>query len=463
MGPDKKKIAAECWKRASQAMAKEDWDFAIEMLSQSVKLVPENLLYRQNLRGCEYRKYGNNKTGARFSAPRLMGIKSKIGLAKRSKNWETVDQEAEKGLLLNPWDAQLSADVAEACRERGFNEIAVFSYEKALEMDGNNKDFLKNIADLYEERGEYDKAIGAWSKIAKLDPNDQTANRRITDLHTQKVTHRGGYDEAKTTKEVLAQPKSAYEQYSPTSGRQEEAAAPGESVELDLQHAIRKDPNNVQLYQKLADYFRREDRLEEAMTQFQKALELSGGDPAIREMLEDTEIQRMRKNVDVASEKLRNNADDDALKQQVAAMRGEFLKREIQVLQSRVERYPKDLQKKFELAQRLMKFKKWDQAIPLLQAASANNKLEPEARVMLGECFLSEKKTPLAARQFESAVKLVNVHDQPELFLKCHYVLGRLAEEKSDNETAITHYTEVLSLDYSYRDARNRMEKLQGS
>ncbi len=391
-----------------------------------------------------------------------MGIKSKIGLSKRSKNWENVDQEAEKGLQLNPWDGQLNADVGEACRERGFIEIAVFSYEKAVESDNNNKDFLKNLAALYEERGEYDKAIGVWTKLSKLDPNDQTANRRITDLHTQKVTHRGGYDDAKSTKEVRAQPKSAYEQFSSASSRQDEAAAPGESVEADLQHAIRKDPNNVQLYQKLGDYYRREDRLEEAMTQFQKAMELSGGDPSIREMLEDTEIQRMRKNVDIASEKLRNNPEDDALKQQVGAMKGEFLKREIQVLQARVDRYPKDLQKKFELAQRLMKFKKWDQAIPLLQAASANNKLEPEARVMLGECFLSEKKTPLAARQFETAVKLVNVHDQPELFLKCHYVLGRLAEEKGDNETAITHYTEVLSLDYSYRDARNRMEKLQG-
>ena len=94
--------------------------------------------------------------------------------------------------------------------------------------------------------------------------------------------------------------------------------------------------------------------------------------------------------------------------------------------------------------------------------ASANNKLEPEARVMLGECFLSSGKKTLAERQFETAVKLVNPHEQPDQFLKCHYVLGRLAEEKGDAETAIDHYTEVLSLDYNYRDAVGRMEKLQG-
>ena len=462
MGPDKKKIAAASWKRGSEAMAKEDWDYAIAMFTTSVTMDPANLMYRQSLRGVEYRKYGNNKTGARLSGPRLMGIRGMIKKARMQKNWDQVDQEAEKGLQLNPWDSQLNADVAEACRERGFDEIAVYSFERALEVDQSNKDLLKNLADLYEERGEYDKAIGAWSRIAKLDPNDQTANRRITDLHTQKVTHRGGYDGATSTKQVRAKPATGYDQYAPATGQKDESVAPGESIEADLKHQIRKSPDNKELYQKLADHYRREDRLDDAMTYFEKALELSGGDPAIREQLEDTELQRMRKSVDAAGEKLRAAPDDDSLKQQAAALRSEFIKREIQVLQSRVERYPKDLQKKFDLANRLMKFKKWDQAIPLLQAASANNKLEPEARVMLGECFLSDNKKPLAARQFETAVKLLNVHEQPDLFLKCHYVLGRLEEEKGNTEAAIGHYTDVLSLDYNYRDARNRMEKLQG-
>ena len=85
MGPDKKKIAAASWKRASEAMAKEDWDFAIMMLTQCVTLVPDNLLYRQNIRGCEERKYGNNKTGAKMAGAKLMGIRSKITLARRSK------------------------------------------------------------------------------------------------------------------------------------------------------------------------------------------------------------------------------------------------------------------------------------------------------------------------------------------------------------------------------------------
>ncbi len=461
MGPDKKKIAAACWKRGSEAMAKEDWDFAIQMYGQSVQIEPGNLMYRQSLRGVEYRKYGNNKSGAKMAGTRLMGTKGMIKKARMQKNWDQVDQQAEAGLLVNPWDTQLNADLGEAARERGFEEVAVYAYERAFETDPNNKEILKALAALYEEKGEYDKAIGAWSKISKLDPNDQTPNRRITDLHTRKVTHRGGYDDAKSTKEVQAPRKNAYEEHR-GGAKAQDSVAPGESMELDLQHAIRKDPTNKELHQKLADWYRREDRLDEAMTYFQKALELSNGDPAVREQLEDAELARMRKHVDLASEKHRKAPEDEELKAKAGTLRSEFLKREVQVFSARVERYPKDLKLKFDLGQRLMKFKKWDDAIPLLQAASANNKIEPEARVALGECFLSGNKKPLAVRQFETAIKLVNQHEQPDLFLKCHYVLGRLAEEKGDVDSAVSHYTDVLSLDYNYRDARTRMEKLQG-
>ena len=35
----------------------------------------------------------------------------------------------EEGLKVNPWDPQLGTDVGDACRELGYQECAVFSYE----------------------------------------------------------------------------------------------------------------------------------------------------------------------------------------------------------------------------------------------------------------------------------------------------------------------------------------------
>ena len=97
MDPEQaKRIANECWKKGSSATSNENWDFAVEMFSTAVNLVPENLVYRQSLRGAEYRKYNNNGTGARMAGAKLMGIRSRIKKARGKEDWLTMNQEANR-------------------------------------------------------------------------------------------------------------------------------------------------------------------------------------------------------------------------------------------------------------------------------------------------------------------------------------------------------------------------------
>ena len=53
MAVDKNKIAGDCWKRGTEALGKQNWDYAIEMFRQASKFVSDNLLYRETLRGAE--------------------------------------------------------------------------------------------------------------------------------------------------------------------------------------------------------------------------------------------------------------------------------------------------------------------------------------------------------------------------------------------------------------------------
>ena len=62
----------------------------------------------------------------------------------------------------------------------------------------------------------------------------------------------------------------------------------------------------------------------------------------------------------------------------------------------------------------------------------------------------------------ERAVPDLNVEQDEELFKEAHYLLSRISEELGDKETAEKHYGEVLVIDYEYKDARERLEKLQG-
>jgi tetratricopeptide (TPR) repeat protein len=255
--------------------------------------------------------------------------------------------------------------------------------------------------------------------------------------------------------------KQGYE--ASVKGKLDEAVVgPGESVEHDLQRAIRKDPANKDNYTKLADHYRREGKLQESLEWFTKGYEVSS-DPSIKEQAEDVQLDMLRKNLDLARQQAAKKPDDEHLKEGSAALAKELLQQEIEVYTRRVDSHPKDLRMKFELAQRLIRVRKFPEAIKLLQQASADVRMEGPVLLTLGKVFLQQGQNSLAQRQFEKAVERFSAADTPKEFVECHYWLGRLAEDAKDPEAAERHYTEVIAVEFDYKDAHERLMKIQGS
>lgn len=455
----KKKIAQDCFRKGTEAMAKQNWDYAIEMIGQSVKFDAGNLMFRQTLRGVERKKYPTKGSGAKMAGMRLMGVKASIKKARMTKNWAALDQAAEEGLTLVPWDSELNADVAEATSNQGFVDVAVMAFKWSVEMDPNNKITLKALGSLLEQKGEFLEAIKFWERVFKLDPLDMEARSKITQLNASSVIRDGEFEDEEGKKK-----ERSIEEIRKVIGKQTSATAaadgPGQSEEADMQRVIRKDPDNKDGFIKLGDYYRRGGKLEESAGMFQKALELSGGDPNIREQLEDVELDLMRKSVDIAKSNAAKSPEDKEADSMAKAQAVELLKREVECYRTRVERHPNDLKLKFTLAERFYKLKMYSQAIPLLQAAVQDHRMEGSALLMLAKCFINEKKGILARKQLEKAVPKLNPQEHRESFLEAHYYLGRLCEEAKEPDKAEEHYGEVLAVDYEYKDALKRLESL---
>ncbi len=467
MSTDRTKWAADNFRRGNEAIAKKNWDLAIENYGMCVKLVPDNLGYRQLLRNTTRKKYNDNGTGAGMLAKaKLMGIRSRVNSAKKKADWAEVDKAAEEGLLINPWDVQLLTELGEAHKNLNNLDIARESYRLACGIDKNNKDLHRSLAEILAEKGEYDEATRMWEHVYKLDPLDGHARNMITSMQTLKTTHRGGYDDAKSTLDVAAKKddkpnKTAYDDYAPTSMSQSKGLAPGESLENDLKQAIRKEPENVAHYTKLGLYYRKNKQLDEASEIFSKALQISGNSPDIRELVEDVELDKMRLNIELGKARAAKS-DDPVARENVAALSMELIKREIEILGARVERYPQDMNKKYDLALRFMKTQKWSLAIPQLQKACLNPRLKGKALLALGKCFIYDKKLPLARGQLERALPEMNHDSDPESFKETHYLLGRVFQELGDNVNAEKHYGEVYAVDSDYKDVRKRYEDIQG-
>lgn len=464
---ERERAAAEWFRKGTEAMNHQNWDYAVECFARSAMSAPENVMYRQTRHGCIRKKYNDNGSGAKLGGVKLMGIRGRIKKARLSKDWKSLEAAAEEGLLTNPWDAALYFDLGEATLSQENWDVAKYALTRAVELDKENIEYNERLAGLLEERGDHQGATGCWQRILKKDPTNTKARMMINRLQAESTMERGGYGRAESTKDVKVETQAAqsnaYElDRQARKGGAPKADAPGESVEADLQHAIRKDPKNINHYMRLADHYRDNRELGKAQDLLNQAVEVSGNNPDIKEQLEDIQLMMLRKDLGEAKERADKNPGKERLVEKAKGLADELLTREIEIFSRRIERHPNDMKMRFDLAERFRERKEWAKAIPLYQQSTTDSRLKSDALVWLGECFVRDGKLDLGRRQFERALESISVNDKPDAFKLAHYWLGRIYEKAKRTEQAEQHYSEILAIDYDYRDVLKRLNELQG-
>src|SRR5262249_12784328 len=122
--------AQTCFQYGNDAALKSNFDYAITMYRQCCKIVPENLVYRQALRGIQRRKFNNDpsKVGKLVGAknqPILLRAKS----ARSKQNYHQAIEHCEDAFLNNPWDVGAARVAAESCEKLGLLVVAEWFVE----------------------------------------------------------------------------------------------------------------------------------------------------------------------------------------------------------------------------------------------------------------------------------------------------------------------------------------------
>ncbi len=463
---EREKGAQEWFRKGTEAMNHKSWDYAIECFTNCVRLMPEHLLYRQAKHGCIRKQYNDNGSGAKMAGMRLMGVKGRLKKSRMQKDWKNIEITAEEGLLTNPWDAGLWFDLGDACAHQNNLNVARYALERSVEYDKDNIEYNRRLGGYLFEQKDFKAARPYFERIYKLVPTDGEA-RSMMGRCDAESTMKSGYNDADNTRDVKVEqpsaPVNAYEaDRIARKGGPKQADAPGESAETDLLHAIRKDPQNVNLYLKLADLHKISREFSKAAEQLGKALEISKGNADISEQLQEVQLQILRNDLAEAEERVRKNPGKERLVEKAKSLKTELLEKEIAFFSHGVANNPSDMKRKYELAQRFFAAKQFSKAIPLLQQATSSPTLKIDALVLLGECFVRDGKLDLARRQLEKALDGLNYQDRPESFKTAHYLLGRIFEKAEKKDQAEHHYGEILANDYEYKDVLKRMEDMGG-
>ena len=453
----KKKRLQQCFSHANTQAAQGNFDYATEMFTQCVVGAPDNVPYLQGLLANLKKKYDNNKKGSKLGFVKTAGSRTAIKKAAMKKDWPAVIKNGVEVLKLNPWDTSALTAMADACKNLEFGEPELVYLRMALEGNTASPDINRICAKALTERGEFDQAIACWSRVQKARPDDDEPGNAIANLTVEKTIEKTSQqrvqEEAPATD---VDPNATGTSQSETQAR----SAPAESLtpEQALIKQIKRDPKDVSKYLDLARLLQEGGRPDKAVDVLGKAYKVSGGDPEVADRWNDAQVQMLRQRVQLKEKEVGDNPTEEE-KQEVQSLREEFNAKDVEVRKERCERYPSNLNYRYDLAVRYQVIGMYNEAIAEFQKARNDPKRAGLCVLALGQCFQQIKQYRLAMSHYEQAVREIPDGDSDHK-KQALYLTAKMAFGMKDYDAAENYATTLGAIDFSYKDVPGLLDKI---
>lgn len=471
-----RKICINNFETANQAVAKGNFDYAIDLLQRCCKLDPANLIYRQTLRRTEKAKYPQR--GHWLAWLITWPARSRVRRAVRAHQHLKALELGETVLMRNPWDVAVQSTMAEAADALGLLDVAIWILEQARQKAMKNIALHRSLARLYEKRGNYKEAMALWEQIRKLFPTDAEAMHKAKDLAASETISRGGYDGVASSKGTgVPEPVRRARPQAPTKsepGSGSHPAAPRESepapttgndrLNREIAQArqrLQADPTSTYSYLQLAACFRQAGDLDETRKVLNEGLGPTGNAFDLIAELLALDIEELRQNLAITEAKLRENPDDGELRRLRASQSKEINTRELELYRQKADRYPADMGHRYEMGVRLFRAGQIDEAIGELQAAKAEPRYRWQALYHLGQCFKATNRWRLAQRNFEEALAALPQSGETEVRKDLLFLLAQGHAESGDLARAVDLGSELANQDFTYRDIGRLLDDWQ--
>ncbi len=437
----------------NDAAMKQNFDYAIQMYQMACKLQPDNLLYRQTLRGAERKKFNNDPAKvSRLVGAKNQPIRLRARMAKSKSKWTETMEICEEAFVNNPWDVAAARESAEAAEQLGYLLMAQWLVE-SVQAQANDTEFFVFAARIHQSNHSFPKAIQCWEKVKKLDPNNQIANREINALSAAATIHRSGIGDAIDERESLAANAAATEL--------EELKVQRQSPEERYLQEIKEDPTKVYPYLQLSEHYKQRSQLKEAEEVLARGRKQVPGNTDLLFAYAEVQIARFKAGIDKCTQRLKERPEDDKAKTLLDDLTRKLNEYEIQEYKRRIALEPTDLNLQYQLGARLAQDKRYDEAIGAFQQSSKSTTpaLKVQSLYQLGLCFEARSIHKLAERALQEALKIADPKDL-SLTNGIRYRLGRVAEAQGNTAEAEEHYNEVAANDYTYLDVAERLRNL---
>jgi tetratricopeptide (TPR) repeat protein len=404
---------------------------------------------------------------------------SKKGISKEVEKAVSGKSEVDRFLYsilrwgLGPKDATLGVRAMEAAAKAGLSEPGYWIGERAfalvLSQPKPRKDLLMKVVDSFQKIGAYDKAVIAAEQALKIDPTDGNLSAFIRSLAAQATMAKGGYEKSGQAGGFRQNIRDADKQrLLEEADRIVKTEDTIDRLLVAASEEYKQRPADLPTIDKYAKLLRERGRPkdeERAYRLYMQAYE-DTKQFRFREQAGDLRIRQARRKVDELTAMLGVKPGDEMLTRMHAQAQGEHAELELVEHKLRVENYPTDLVRKFELGKRYFAVGKYNEAIDVLQEAQNDPKNRASALLFLGQSFLNIQWHDESIETFRRGLDIRDL--SPELNLETRYWLmvalehkGKESRDKAIIEEADKIASSIAVQSISFRDIRARREAIK--
>lgn len=370
-----------------------------------------------------------------------------------------------------PSDPALAVKAFEGAARLNLREPAIWIGERALNWVAGaakpRKDLLTKMADGFEKVGAFEKAVLAAEHASKLDPSDGDLAARVRSLAAQATMNRGGYSQAGQPGGFRANVRDQQKQRQLDEGeRIVKTADVVERLLADAQEELARRPGDlptIENYAKRLMERGKPDDEEKAHALYTQAF-ADTKQFRLRELAGDIRLRQAKRRASALKQAFDSGDAGVAAKlEQALRAHGDL---EVAEFRLRVEAYPTDLVRKFELAKRLFHNDQFEDAIPFFQESQGDPRYRAPSLSMLAQCFLKLGWTDESIETFRRAADLRDLPAEAQMELNYGLMVALQAKATQEKDLAAAEEAEKLASSIAirqitFRDVRTRRESLK--
>jgi tetratricopeptide (TPR) repeat protein len=448
--------ATSFFQKARNAAEKENFDYAIELYLDGIRCTPD-ALEAGHLPLCELALKRQMKGGKKPSM---------VEKVKRLRGKTCLDQmiNAEYLFAKDPNNLQFAEAMTKAAVAGGFKKTADWIANYTFQANNTSvkpsvQTYLK-LTDAYKELGHMDKALAACQQALRLKPKDDNLNEMLKNLTAEVTVSRGRYDQdgdfRNSIKDVETQEKlHANRNYIRTEDYRLKAVN-------DAKKALGRNPDLSSNIFKLAEVLvdLNEEKYENEAIKLLETTYQRKKDFSYKKKAGEIRIRMAKQKLRNTRHELEKNPENPEIKAIETTLSDQLNNIELEHFKLCVQNYPTDLHAKYEYAIRLVYDKKYDEAIPVFQESQKDPRHRISALGKIGTCFFEKSWFNDAIDVFKRALDSYEIKED-SIAKDLRYNLARAYEEDGKDDKALEMYRKLAQLDFTYKDVRQRVDKLR--